>query len=122
MDSRPLFTVATGLIDNCAVIASLRRLRVIGLLEGTSFLLLLGIAMPLKYLAGLPEMVRVVGWAHGLLFVLFIVAVFDAARRFAWPAGRVAQALAASVVPFGTFLLDTRLRQDLEAASGSPHS
>ena len=98
---------------------SLQRLRVIGWLEGTSYVLLLGVAMPLKYLAGLPAMVRVVGWAHGLLFVLFIAAVFDAARRNGWSAGRVTGALVASVLPFGPFVLDRRLRADLEGARQS---
>jgi integral membrane protein len=96
---------------------SLQRLRVIGWLEGTSYVLLLGVAMPLKYLAGQPAMVRVVGWAHGLLFVLFIAAVFDAARRHGWSAGRVMGALIASVLPFGPFVLDRRLRADLEGAA-----
>ncbi len=95
---------------------SLERLRAVGFLEGTSYLLLLGVAMPLKYLAGMPGMVRVVGWAHGLLFVLFVAAIFDAARRHRWPAGRVLGALAASVLPFGPFVLDRRLREDRMAA------
>ncbi|HTO03360.1 MAG TPA: DUF3817 domain-containing protein, partial [Opitutus sp.] len=46
----------------------LSRLRFIGWWEGVSFLVLLGIAMPLKYLAGEPAAVRVVGMAHGILF------------------------------------------------------
>ena len=93
---------------------SLNRLRLVGGLEGISYLVLLGIAMPLKYLAGLPEMVRVVGWVHGLLFVLFIAAVAQTARMIRWPLSRVLGALAASVIPFGTFVLDARLRRDLE--------
>ena len=101
---------------------SLQRLRVIGALEGTSYLLLLGVAMPLKYLAGLPAMVRVVGWAHGLLFVLFVAVVFDTARRQRWSVGRLAGALLASVLPFGPFVLDRRLRADLEGAAARRQS
>lgn len=93
---------------------SLNRLRVVGGLEGISYLLLLGIAMPLKYLAGLPEMVRIVGLCHGLLFVLFIVAVVHTTMTIRWPATRVLGALAASVIPFGTFVLDAYLRKDLQ--------
>lgn len=89
----------------------LARLRVVGLLEGTSFLLLLGIAMPLKYLAGMPEMVRVVGWAHGLLFMVYLAAVAHVALERRWPLVRVAAALAASVLPFGPFVLDAYLRR-----------
>lgn len=90
---------------------SLARLRTIGLLEGTSFLLLLGIAMPLKYLAGMPEMVRVVGWAHGILFMLYWAAVAHVALERRWPLVRVGAALAASVLPFGPFVLDAYLRR-----------
>lgn len=95
----------------------LDRLRIIGLLEGASFLILLFIAMPLKYMAGLPQMVRVVGSAHGLLFVIFVLAVLDVAVRLRWPLTRVAAALAASVVPFGPFVLDAHLRREASSAA-----
>ncbi|HYW06928.1 MAG TPA: DUF3817 domain-containing protein [Longimicrobium sp.] len=91
---------------------TLGRLRAIGTLEGVSFLLLLGIAMPLKYLAGLPQMVRVVGMIHGVLFLLFVAAVLDAGVRLRWPAGRILLALISSLVPFGPFLLDSHLRRE----------
>lgn len=87
------------------------------MLEGVSFLVLLGIAMPLKYLAGMPRMVSVVGAAHGLLFLLFVAAVLHAAIALRWPLARVAGALAASVVPFGPFILDAHLRRDARDAA-----
>lgn len=89
----------------------LDRLRLVGMLEGASFLLLLGVAMPLKYLAGQPEMVRVVGSAHGLLFVLFVAAVLEVSVRMRWPVGRIALALASAVLPFGPFVFDAHLRR-----------
>ncbi len=92
--------------------------RVLGLLEGVSFLLLLGVAMPLKYLAGLPQAVRVVGSAHGLLFVLFVMAVLHAAVQLRWTLARVAGALLAAVVPFGPFILDGHLRRESETSAG----
>lgn len=95
---------------------SLKRLRVIGWLEGASFLVLLGIAMPLKYLAGMPEMVRFVGWTHGLLFILFTAAVAHTSLTLQWPFTRIAAAWVAGLMPFGTFVLDSRLRKDLETA------
>jgi integral membrane protein len=95
--------------------AALNRLRLIGLVEGVSFLVLLFVAMPLKYLAGLPEMVKLVGWAHGLLFVLFVVALVHVAWVVRWPMARIAGAFVASLVPFGTFVLDTRIRRELAA-------
>jgi hypothetical protein len=61
----------------------LGRLRIIGFVEGLSFLILLGIAMPLKYFFGLPETVRVVGMAHGLLFVLYVLLVIQNAAGLA---------------------------------------
>ncbi len=90
--------------------AAFRRFRAIALTEGVSFLVLLGIAMPLKYLADLPQAVLVVGWIHGVLFILYMVALAGVARREAWPLGRVALAGIASVIPAGPFLIDARLR------------
>ncbi|HEX6909334.1 MAG TPA: DUF3817 domain-containing protein [Longimicrobium sp.] len=95
------------------------RLRLLGLLEGVSFLVLLGVAMPLKYLAGLPLAVRVVGSAHGLLFVLFVMAVVHVAVEMRWPLRRVAAALAAAVLPFGPFVFDAHLRRVFAPAAAS---
>ncbi|MBW3571084.1 MAG: DUF3817 domain-containing protein [Gemmatimonadetes bacterium] len=89
----------------------LLRLRAVGMMEGASFLVLLGIAMPLKYLAGEPQMVRVVGMIHGVLFLLFVAAVFQVSVQLRWPARRVLAALAASVLPFGPFVFDAHVRR-----------
>lgn len=70
--------------------------------------------MPLKYIVGLPQMVQIVGWDHGLLFILFVGAVAHTALTIRWPSKRILGALAASVIPFGTFVLDAYLRRDLE--------
>jgi integral membrane protein len=88
---------------------SIRNLRVVGILEGVSFLVLLCIAMPLKYFMGLPLAVKYVGWAHGVLFVLYIPAVFLARKAMQWNFFQVLVALAASLVPLGTFFLDRQL-------------
>ena len=80
-----------------------------GFLEGISFLVLLGIAMPLKYLAGRPEAVRVVGMAHGILFIAYVALVFAARRERRWPARTTAWLLAAAFLPFGPFVADARL-------------
>ena len=72
--------------------------------------------MPLKYLAGQPEMVRVMGSAHGLLFVLFVAAVAEVSVRMRWPLRRIAAALVASMVPFGPFVFDAHLRRTSAAA------
>jgi integral membrane protein len=88
---------------------SIRNLRVIGILEGISFLVLLCIAMPLKYFMDIPLAVKYVGWAHGVLFILYIPAVFLARKAMQWNFFQVLVALAASLVPFGTFVLDRQL-------------
>jgi integral membrane protein len=89
--------------------SAVQRLRQIGKIEGISFLLLLGIAMPLKYLAGWPVAVKVVGWAHGVLFIAFLWALWGAWRRAGLPIWLVGLAFMASLLPFGPFLLDERL-------------
>jgi integral membrane protein len=100
-----------------ALKTALGRLRIIGWWEGTSFLLLLGIAMPLKYLADWPDAVRVIGMAHGILFLLYVVAAIQAALEYNWSWKRTALVLAASVLPAGPFVVDAKiLRAD---ASGS---
>ena len=90
-----------------------RQLRWAGLAEGISFLLLLGIAMPLKYLAGQPQYVRMVGSVHGLLFVVYVLLVMLAAQAAKWPRATVLMALVAAVIPFGPFWFDAKLRKGL---------
>ncbi len=92
------------------------RLRAIAFVEGVSYLLLLGIAMPLKYFAGFPEAVEVVGWAHGLLFVLYLIAVAEVTVARRWRFVMILGAFVAALVPFGTFVLDARLRREVSAA------
>ena len=85
------------------------RLRIIGFLEGVSFLVLLFIAMPLKYMANLPWAVKITGMAHGLLFVLYILYVVMAKIEYNWSAKKSVLAFLASLVPFGTFWADAKL-------------
>jgi integral membrane protein len=96
----------------------LGRLRVIGWWEGVSFLLLLGVAMPLKYFAGMPQAVRIVGLAHGVLFMLYVAAALHAAWTHRWPWRRTGLVLLASVLPAGPFLVDAKiLRETARAAA-----
>jgi integral membrane protein len=88
------------------------RLRLFALAEGTSFLVLLGLAVPLKHLGGYPELVRLMGPTHGALFVLYTTAAFLARRPLRWSHTRLAMALLAGVIPGGTFLLDMMLRRE----------
>lgn len=87
-------------------------LRWSGWAEGISFLLLLFIAMPLKYALGKPEAVRVIGSAHGALFILYALMVFVVARERHWPARLIGQGLLAAFLPFGPFWFDAKLRRE----------
>ncbi|MFC0270845.1 DUF3817 domain-containing protein [Metabacillus herbersteinensis] len=86
------------------------RLRVVGLLEGISYLLLLFIAMPLKYFFDLPMAVSVVGAAHGFLFVTFVLAAVYVKFAKRWSILWGIWAVIASLIPFGTFILDRQLQ------------
>jgi integral membrane protein len=83
--------------------------RYTGFAEGVSYLLLLGVAMPLKYLADVPEPVTVVGWVHGLLFMVYVgFAAWLRYRRMLstrWMLG----CFVAALLPFGPFVIDARM-------------
>jgi integral membrane protein len=90
----------------------LSRLRLIGFIEGVSYLVLLGIAMPLKYFADYPLAVKYTGWVHGVLFVAFGVALLNVWISRKWPFLKVVKAFIASLLPFGTFILDKSLKAE----------
>jgi integral membrane protein len=92
-------------------------LRIVGLTEAVSYMLLVGVAMPLKYMAGQPKAVSVIGMIHGVLFVLFCIALALATIVAKWPLSRAALLFVASLVPFGPFVLDKRMKEwEKEAA------
>jgi len=86
----------------------LGRLRVIAFLEGVSFLVLLGIAMPLKYFASNPEPVRIVGMAHGILFIAYVFLLIQTKFFYNWTMKKSILAFVASLIPFGTFYADKK--------------
>lgn len=88
---------------------SLGFLRITGIVEGLSFIILLFIAMPLKYYWGKPEMVSIVGMAHGVLFVLYLALTMVAREQYNWSWTKVAALWIASVMPFGTFYADVKM-------------
>ncbi len=90
---------------------SVGRFRVVSLLEGLSYVALMGIAMPLKYLAGNPGAVRIAGAVHGGLFVVFVLALVFTARACGWSRKQIATAMIAALVPLGAFWLEHRLRR-----------
>ena len=96
----------------------LKIFRRVALAEGISFLLLLLIAMPLKYFFGFPLAVKLVGWAHGVLFIAYILLAFSVVCIMRWNWFNTGIALAVSIIPAGTFWLDKSLKKrqlELEA-------
>lgn len=91
---------------------SVSLLRKVGLIEGISLLVLLFIAMPLKYIWGQPGAVKVVGWIHGALFVLFMLLVLRVYDQRGWPFKKVVFAFLAAFLPFGTFVFDKQLKEE----------
>ncbi len=81
------------------------RFRLISLIEGMSFLILVFIAMPLKYMAGIPLAVKIVGMAHGVLFILFVIALIMASKRYKWKFLSF-QLFVYSLIPFGFILIE----------------
>lgn len=90
-------------------IPSVRFFRNISRVEAFSFLFLLGVAMPLKYAAGIPEAVEYAGWAHGVLFITYIISLFVVQSHVKWPFKTFCFAGFASVIPFGPFLFDKKV-------------
>lgn len=84
-------------------------LRIIGLMEGISYLVLIGIAMPLKHIWDMPQFIYSTGMAHGLLFILYVFFVLLVTYQLKWSLNRCFWALFASLVPFGTFVADKRI-------------
>lgn len=86
----------------------LRWFHAIAFAEGCSFLLLLFIAMPLKYMAGMPLAVKIAGSIHGGLFIAYAVAAVFLFTHAKWPLDRIPGLFYAAVLPFGTFVLERK--------------
>lgn len=89
---------------------NIQTLRVVGLLEGLSFLLLLFIAMPMKYMFDNPVLVKYVGMGHGVLFILFLIVLFAVCEKQKWSITIFLMGLTASILPFGPFVFDRKLK------------
>jgi integral membrane protein len=82
------------------------------LIEGISYLILLFIAMPLKYFFNIPEAVKYFGWIHGVLFLVFFVVLIMASIKYRWSVLRIGLYLLGSVLPFVPFYLDKKLKAE----------
>ena len=86
--------------------------RVVSFLEGTSYLLLLFVAVPIKYWMNDPQYVKLLGMPHGLLFVGYIVLAFLLKPEMKWNIKKFGIVLLASIIPFGTFYVDKKYLRD----------
>lgn len=88
--------------------------RTISLIEGCSFLLLLLVAMPLKYYYGMPEAVSLAGMVHGILFMVYLSLSLSLAQKYEWPLSEWIIVLVAGMVPFGFLMIDSRLKRAMK--------
>ena len=91
--------------------SSIKNFRIITFIEGISFLVLLFVAMPMKYFGGNPIPVKIVGMTHGILFILFIGLLYLASIEHKWNWKYNVIAILSSLIPFGTFFLDSDLKK-----------
>ena len=82
--------------------------KVVAFLEGLSYILLLFIAVPIKYMAGDPQFVKLLGMPHGVLFLAYIVLAIMLASEMKWTKKTLVIVLLASIIPFGTFYVDRK--------------
>ncbi len=96
-----------------AVRGALTRYRVIAYIVGVMLLLLLFLAMPLKYLADDPSVMDVIGPLHGFLYVVYLLATFDLFRRVRWTFPRLVLMAIAGTIPFLSFYAERRTTHEL---------
>lgn len=99
-------------------IKSIKNFALISMAEGTSFLVLLLIAMPLKYMANMPLMVKYLGWVHGVLFILYIVNVALLGGKLKWSIKRMLLYFLAAILPVAPFIVERKVKR--EYLSGKP--
>jgi len=87
---------------------SIKAFRLISILEAISFLVLLGIAMPLKYIWDMPQMVETVGMAHGVLFVVYVLGAIYMFKKLNWTIRELLIVVMCSVLPFGPFYAERK--------------
>lgn len=92
----------------------LKIFRIIALLEGLSYVLLLFIAVPVKYLNNDPSYVKMLGMPHGLLFMGYVALAIVLRTDNQWIKNNFFMVLMASVIPFGTFVVEKKLNKTIQ--------
>ncbi len=90
-------------------LSQLRRMRAVSLLEGTTLLLLVGIAVPLKHLAGFPVATAIMGPIHGIAFILYVWMLVQTLSMGGWTRRAAARMVLAAFIPFGAFVNERAL-------------
>lgn len=95
--------------------SSVGRIRLIGLLEGISLLVLIFIAVPAKHFFGEPTLVRLIGPVHGLLFLLFVLNTLHVGLEQRWTFKSTTwKVLLSCLIPFGTFYIDRAILRKIK--------
>ncbi len=84
--------------------------RLISFIEGLSYLILLFIAMPMKYVYGIPEATKIIGMTHGILFIAFVFILLKFQAEYKWGTIWNLLAFISSLIPFGTFFIDKKIK------------
>lgn len=100
--------------------AALTRYRVAAYVVGVVLIVLVLVAMPLKYLADDPTLVHYVGQAHGFLYLAYLVLAFDLGLRATWSWTRLAMVLLAGTVPFLSFVVERKVTAWVRVAAAAP--
>jgi integral membrane protein len=94
---------------------ALIRYRVMAFIVGTALIVLVFVAIPLRYWAGKKGVALVVAPIHGYLYIIYLIAAADLARRARWKLGRILLVVAAGFVPFLAFIVEHRVNQQMQA-------
>ncbi|HSP38510.1 MAG TPA: DUF3817 domain-containing protein [Frankiaceae bacterium] len=97
--------------------AALTRYRILAYVVGTGLLILVLVAMPLKYFADSPALVQIVGPLHGFLFFVYVLTAIDLAVRARWSPIRALLVLVAGTIPFVSFIAERKVTADMRSSS-----
>jgi integral membrane protein len=86
----------------------LKTFKIVAFLEGTSFIAMMLVGMPLKYIGGNDILIKSLGMPHGILFVGYIILAFLIQNQMKWSVKDMAIVLVCSLIPFGTFWMDKK--------------
>lgn len=89
---------------------ALNRFRLISFIEGISYLILVFVAMPIKYIGENPYFVKIFGMAHGVLFILFVLFLLESIRKYGWKNSFSLKLFIYSLLPFGSFVIEKEVK------------